>query len=71
MKVVKITWVDSCSLFGWHSRGEEHNISECTTCGFLFKKDSKQVTVVQNYDDINVGNSTTIPRKAIISMEYL
>jgi Zn ribbon nucleic-acid-binding protein len=71
MKVVKIIWVDSCSLFGWHDKDTTHEVSECMSCGYLAKKDSKSVTLVQSFDDVNFSNSITIPRKAIISMEYL
>ncbi len=68
MQVVKVEWIDSCCDEGWKSRdvAGRHTCSNCTTVGYLFRKNRTQVSIVQSTSDTGqVSEIMAIPRRCI------
>lgn len=68
LKMVRVEWDDSCSDDSWMKSGKahEHTVSHCTSIGFLFKKDRRQLCLARDTSDQNsFGSLMSIPRKCV------
>jgi len=72
MKLVKIEWVDANFSDGWVSKtkARTHQLAQCTTVGFVVKKNFKQITVAQSISNDNSFDSImSIPIKCVKSIK--
>jgi hypothetical protein len=55
MKKVEIEWVDTNSDHGWvkRKRATNHHIAECSTIGYLLKRNYKEIVVAQSKSGID------------------
>ena len=77
--IVEVEWVDSCGGSGWRDKDslKSHHMENCRTVGYLFKADSKEVTLFMSGTDHNDSTDEqcdyrwSIPRKAVKSIKRL
>ena len=73
-KVVEVIWYDSATTGGWKSIEAitERRPLICCTVGYLLKRDSKIVEVVQSQSECDkLSDSMTIPRQCVLSYRVL
>lgn len=70
---VEVVWKDSCSLGGWgQAPGDrDHTPADCTTMGYLLKRDRKQVVVAQNRGPSKFGEVMVIPSECVRGVRRL
>ena len=69
-----VTWVDSVSHSGWHSEEEIQTFTihnNMKSVGFLVKDVDDLIVISSNKGHYNYGNSTVIPRVAILSIRIM
>lgn len=76
MKIVEVSWVDSCSYREvWINKDLLKDVpftpSECTTVGYLINDGKESVTVAQSTNDTEYGKLFTIPRGCIKEINEL
>jgi len=75
MKIVHISWVDSCCAHGWLDPVDvSPNPASCESVGFLVRETKEVVTVAMNRGlegATAFGEYTTIPRACITKMKVL
>lgn len=74
--LVEVEWVDSCTGGGWRSKAaylEDAHPTICRTIGYLLKKDTQEVVVVQTMSAStgHVSDSMAIPRVAVRKIRVL
>ena len=74
-KIVQVDWVDSSVLTGWQTREEIENLKDSLihSIGFLVSLTKDAVTVSASYstETHKFADAMTIPRKAILKIQYL
>lgn len=78
MKVIEVTWTDSCTMYTSWTREADVDI-DCEemliiSVGYLFRETEKSILVLQSLDQQNppyVKCITMIPKVAIVKMEVI
>ena len=74
LKIVEVTWHDSCSDGGWKSLKSSlsGSISTCQSVGYLLQRNRKQVILIQSRSDTgNLSDQIAIPRTDVVKIIYL
>lgn len=71
MKYVKVNWVDSHILYGWHDKDDSYSSTECVTVGILVANDKKNIVVALSESLEQRGDSITIPKGCVKKITYL
>ncbi len=65
MKAVLIEWVDSCSTYGWHSKGTVFGISHCISVGVVISENKTEISLAPNISESSNGDIISIPKCSI------
>ena len=73
--LVEVVWHDAAGETGWESLydAQQADIVECTTLGYLIKKDRRRVVIASSLrgDGARVEHTTTIPRTWVVEITHL
>ena len=72
MKIVKVKWIDSCSLSPYWNPGGDVKADKITSVGFVNKKTKREIVLLSaDAKGGSQGGFFIIPRSAITSIKRL
>jgi len=73
IKMVKVTWVDSKHVFGWHHQDDVKDLAAivCESVGFLLEDNLEELKLAQSLSGESVGNLLAIPKIVVKEIKEL